>query len=166
MSKPMRAVGLDFVDTAPVKLVFHAEVNATPEAVYAVLSGDPDGWKWFPTLTGGRFPDGRGEVGDPREVLVFGTKATETVMAADPGRRWAFRVNTLSLPLAYALIEDWVLTEVPATSTRPIATRTSYTFALDPRPLAARTATFSGATIGAVFAKAAKNLDKLLNSAG
>jgi hypothetical protein len=55
-----------------------------------------------------------------------------------------------------------VLTPVPASSTRPLGTHVAYTFALDPRPLAAYLTTFSAASIAGLFGKAASNLDRTL----
>lgn len=155
-------VEIAFADDAPLRLVLHAEVAATPDQVYAALSDDPATWTWFPGLQGGRFPAGTNAVGDPREVRIGGTTVAETILAADPGRRWAYRVDAMQIPIARALVEVWDLEEVPETSTRPPATRIVYTFALDPSRLSARTAGPTGAVIAALFAKAARNLDRRL----
>lgn len=155
-------VEIAFADDAPLRLVLHAEVAATPDQVYAALSDDPATWTWFPGLQGGRFPAGTNAVGDPREVRIGGTTVAETILAADPGRRWAYRVDAMQIPIARALVEVWDLEEVPETSTRPSATRIVYTFALDPSRLSARTAGPTGAVIAALFAKAARNLDRRL----
>ena len=155
-------VEIAFADDAPLRLVLHAEVAATPDQVYAALSDDPATWTWFPGLQGGRFPAGTNAVGDPREVRIGGTTVAETILAADPGRRWAYRVDAMQIPIARALVEVWDLEEVSETSTRPSATRIVYTFALDPSRLSARTAGPTGAVIAALFAKAARNLDRRL----
>jgi hypothetical protein len=155
-------VEIAFADDAPLRLVLHAEVAATPDQVYTALSDDPATWTWFPGLQGGRFPAGTNAVGDPREVRIGGTTVAETILAADPGRRWAYRVDAMQIPIARALVEVWDLEEVPETSTRPSATRIVYTFALDPSRLSARTAGPTGAVIAALFAKAARNLDRRL----
>ncbi len=55
-----------------------------------------------------------------------------------------------------------MLTPVPASSTRPLGTHLTYTFALDPRPLAAYFTTFSAASIAAIVGKATSNLDRML----
>jgi hypothetical protein len=159
----MELVGLDFIDRAPLQLTFNAGMAAPPDLVYAALADDLDTWTWFPSITGGRtLTERREEVGARCEIHISGLTAVETILAADPGRRWAYRVTELSIPLASALVEDWVLTPVPATSTRPLGTHLTYTFALDPRPLAARLTTVSAASIALVFGKAAENLDRLL----
>lgn len=164
MTRQLAAVPLEWVSEAPLRLVYHQEIAAPPARVYDALADDPATWTWFPTLTGGRFPTDERGVGAPRHVTVQGAKFTETVMAADPGRRWAYRVDTSTAPLARALIEDWVLTEVPATSTRPAATRIAYTFALDPLPRTRRLVGATGAGIALVFARAARNLERRLSA--
>jgi uncharacterized protein YndB with AHSA1/START domain len=155
-------VDLAFADHAPLRLVFHAELPHPPTRVYEALADDPSTWTWFPTLTGGRFPTEARGVGAAREVVIFGTTATETVLAADPGVRWAYRVNTLAAPLAKALVEVWDLAEQPATSTRPPTTRVTYTFALEPTSLAGRAAGTIGGGIAVAFMRAMTNLDRLL----
>ncbi len=155
-------VDLAFVQHAPLRLVLHAEVPATPDAVYAALSDDPATWTWFPTLTGGRFPSDARGVGAPREVTVGGTTISETVLSAEPGRQWAYRIDDMQVPIAKALIELWDLAEVPATSTRPAATHVTFTFAAEPTALSARMVGPAGAVIAAVFAKAARNLEHVL----
>jgi hypothetical protein len=163
MSRTMEAVGLDFIERAPLQLTFNADMAAPPDRVYAALADDLATWTWFPTLTGGHtLSERREEVGARCEVHIGGLTAIETILAAEPGRRWAYRVTELPIPLASALVEDWVLTPVPASSTRPLGTHVAYTFALDPRPLAAYLTTFSAASIAAVFGKAASNLDRML----
>ena len=155
-------VGLAFADEAPLRLVLHAEIAATPDEVYGALSDDPSAWTWFPSLQGGRFPAGTNAIGDPREVRIGGTTIAETILAADPGRRWAYRVDAMQIPIAKALIEVWDLAEVSATSTRPAATRIVYTFALEPNRLSTRIAGPTGAVIATLFAKAARNLERVL----
>ncbi len=131
----MEAVGLDFIERAPLQLTFNADMAAPPDRVYAALADDLDTWTWFPTLTGGRtLSERRDEVGARCEVHIGGLTAIETILVAEPGRRWTYRVTELPIPLASALVEDWVLTPVPASSTRPLGTHVAYTFALDPRP--------------------------------
>jgi hypothetical protein len=159
----METVGLDFIERAPLQLTFHADLAAPPDRVWGALSDELDTWTWFPTLTGGRTLTGRrDEVGATCEVHVGGLTAIETILASDPGRRWAYGVTELAIPIASALVEDWVLTPLPATSTRPLGTHLTYTFALDPRPVARYLTTFSAASIALIVGKATQNLDRRL----
>ena len=110
MARRLRPVGLDFTETAPVRLVFVARATAPPEAVYRALAQEVTGWpQWFGAVTLARpTRDGAGqEIG-----LVGGIRFQETVMAADPGRRYAYRVDETNAPAVRALLEEWHLTAV------------------------------------------------------
>ncbi|GAB7034846.1 SRPBCC family protein [Streptomyces sp. NPDC021749] len=123
MARRLRAVALDFVESAPVRLVFSGEVAAPPKAVYAALVDDVAGWSsWFTGVAWATSThDGRG-----REVrLTGGTRFAETVLAAEPDGRYAYRVDTTNAPGLRALLEDWRLT--PAGE----GTRLRWTFAAD-----------------------------------
>ncbi|OKK17512.1 polyketide cyclase [Streptomyces sp. CB00455] len=123
MARRLRPVGLDFIEDAPVRLVFHAEAAAAPQAVYRALAEEVGAWpRWFGAVTLARpTRDGAG-----REIrLVGGVRFRETVMAADPGRRYAYRADETNAPGVRALLEEWRLT--PAGS----GTRVRWTFAAD-----------------------------------
>ncbi|MEW1660879.1 SRPBCC family protein [Streptomyces sp. NPDC093707] len=123
MHRRLRPVELDFAVAAPLRLVFAAEIAAPPEVVYAALADDTPGWaEWFTGVCGSTpTHDGRG-----REIrLTGGTRSTETVLATEPGARYAYRVDTTDLPALHALLEDWRLT--PAGS----GTRVRWTVAMD-----------------------------------
>ncbi|MDA5286376.1 SRPBCC family protein [Streptomyces sp. Isolate_45] len=115
MARRLRPVGLDFTETAPVRLVFVARAAAPPEAVYRALAQEVTGWpQWFGAVTLARpTRDGAG-----REIgLVGGIRFQETIMASDPGRRYAYRVDETNAPGVRALLEEWQLTAVgPATA--------------------------------------------------
>ncbi|MFF2324400.1 MULTISPECIES: SRPBCC family protein [unclassified Streptomyces] len=123
MSRRLRSVELDFVDTAPLRLVFAAEVSAPPEAVYRALADDVAGWPtWFTAVTAARPIEG----GAGREVrLRGGAVLRETIVAAEAGERYAYRVDEANAPGMRALLEEWRLT--PAGS----GTRVRWTFAAD-----------------------------------
>ncbi|ARE77936.1 SRPBCC family protein [Streptomyces sp. NPDC059558] len=123
MARRLRPVGLDFIDDAPVRLVFDAGTTAPPEAVYHALAEEVAGWPaWFGAVTLARPTHG----GAGREVrLRGGVRFQETVMAADPGQRYAYRVDTTNAPGVRALLEEWRL--APAGS----GTHVRWTFAAD-----------------------------------
>ncbi|AJT68545.1 SRPBCC family protein [Streptomyces chattanoogensis] len=123
MARRLRPVELDFVESAPLRLVFAAEAAAPPKAVYAALADDVASWPdWFTGVSRAvSTDDGRG-----REVrLTGGTRFAETVLAAEPDERYAYRVDTTNAPGLRALLEDWRLT--PAGG----GTRLRWTFAAD-----------------------------------
>ncbi len=115
MARRLRPVGLDFVETAPVRLVFARELAAPPDAVFRALAEDVPGWTaWFSAVTSARpIGDGAG-----REIrLRGGTRFVETVLAAERPEVYAYRVDVTNAPGARALLEEWRLTPT-ATGTR------------------------------------------------
>ncbi|MFE1046115.1 SRPBCC family protein [Streptomyces olivaceus] len=115
MARRLRPVGLDFVETAPVRLVFARELAAAPDAVFRALAEDVPGWTaWFSAVTSARpIGDGAG-----REIrLRGGTRFVETVLAAERPEVYAYRVDATNAPGARALLEEWRLTPT-ATGTR------------------------------------------------
>ncbi|MER7462222.1 SRPBCC family protein [Streptomyces sp. NPDC097981] len=125
MVRRLRPVGLDFTEDAPIRLVFTARTAAAPEAVYRALAEDVEGWpRWFGAVTLARPTHG----GAGREVrLVGGTRFQETVMAADPEQRYAYRVDETNLPGVRALLEEWRLSPAAPGS----GTLVRWTFAAD-----------------------------------
>ncbi len=158
----LRPVGLELLDDAPVAHVLHHQIEAPPLAVWERLADSPATWSWFPTVQGGHFVGDERGVGAQREIHLRGARVLETVLAAEAGVRWAYRLDTTTVPLARAVVEDWQLTELPATSTRPASTAVQYTFAFDPFPGTARLLAAGGVGLERVFARAARNLDDLL----
>ncbi|MFJ2742417.1 SRPBCC family protein [Streptomyces sp. NPDC087440] len=126
MVRQLRGVGLDFAESAPVRLVFAAEVAAAPEDVYRALAEETRAWPhWFTAVTFAR-PTAEG-----REVhLKGGTKFMETVVAAEPGERYAYRIDLTNAPAVTAMLEEWRIRPTGA------ATRVQWTMAVDgPAPL-------------------------------
>lgn len=96
MARRLRSVELDFVDAAPLRLVFAAEVSAAPGKVYRALADDVPGWPgWFTAVTAARPTEG----GAGREVrLKGGFVIGETILAAEPGERYAYRADRCNAP--------------------------------------------------------------------
>ncbi|MER7819959.1 SRPBCC family protein [Streptomyces sp. NPDC096153] len=156
MAHRLRPVELDFIESAPVRLVFTAEVRADPAAVYQALAEDVEGWPgWFSAITSARpTQDGGG-----REVrLRGGTRFRETIMNTEPGERYAYRIDETNAPGMRAMLEEWRLT--PAGS----GTRVRWTMAVDgagPLRLLMRLARPG---VGRAFRDAVRNLDRRLTS--
>ncbi|MGW2437650.1 SRPBCC family protein [Streptomyces goshikiensis] len=154
MARRLRPVGLDFAEVAPVRHVFTAEVAAAPEAVYRALAEQVEGWpRWFRAITLARPTDG----GAGREIrLAGGVRFHETVMAKDPGQRYAYRVDETNAPGMRALLEEWLLT--PSGT----GTRVRWTFATDgPAPFRLALAAARPA-LGRSFRSAVRALDARL----
>ncbi|MGW0773762.1 SRPBCC family protein [Streptomyces sp. NPDC002835] len=154
MARQLRSVGLEFVESAPLRLVFSAQLSASPEALYAALADDVAGWPdWFTAVTAARpVDDGAG-----REIrLKGGTVFTETVLAREPDSRYAYRVDQTNAPGLRALLEEWRITPTAH------GARLRWTFAADgPAPL--RIALRIGRPgLGRAFRDAVRNLDRRL----
>ncbi|MFF4839510.1 SRPBCC family protein [Streptomyces collinus] len=121
MAHRLRPEGLDFVGTAPARLVFTREIAATPEAVFRALAEDVPGWpEWFSAVSSARPTEGGREV-----RLRGGTRFLESVLVAKAPEVYAYRVDVTNTPGARAWIEEWRL--APAGT----GTRVRMTFALD-----------------------------------
>ncbi|WP_406141955.1 SRPBCC family protein [Streptomyces sp. NBC_01089] len=149
MAHRLRPVELDFAETAPLRLVFAAGVSAAPDAVYRALAEDVADWpSWFTAVTMARATDGGREV-----RLKGGTRFLETVLAADPAARYAYRVDETNTPGLRALLEEWRLTATDS------GTRVQWTFAADgPAPLLAGIR-FGRSGLGRAFRDATRKLD-------
>ncbi|MGI5452262.1 SRPBCC family protein [Streptomyces sp. CA-249302] len=154
MAHRLRPVGLDFIDIAPVRLVFAQEIAAPPAAVFHALNDDVPGWaEWFAAVTRARpVDDGAG-----RDIrLKGGGHFLETVIAAKEAEVYAYRVDETNAPGARALAEEWRL--IPAGT----GTRVRWTFAADgtaPFRLAVKAAR---AGLGRAFRDAVVTLDRRL----
>ncbi|WNI26303.1 SRPBCC family protein [Streptomyces sp. ITFR-16] len=157
MARRLRSVGLDFVGTAPLRLVFAAEVSAPPDAVYRALADDVEGWPgWFTGVTAAVPADG----GAGRAVrLRGGVVFRETVVAAEPAERYAYRIDSSNAPGLRALVEEWRLT--PAGT----GTRVRWTFAADGTPVFRFALRRGRAVVGRSFRDAMRSLDRRLTAA-
>ncbi|MYT28800.1 MULTISPECIES: SRPBCC family protein [unclassified Streptomyces] len=154
MPRRLRPVPLDFAGSAPLRLVFTAEVAAPPKAVYAALADDVPGWAdWFTGVARiAPTPDGRG-----REVrLTGGGRFRETIMAAEPAARYAYRVDTTNAPVLRALLEDWRLT--PAGD----GTRVRWTYAADGPALFRWLMPLARPALAHAFRRSLRSLDRRL----
>ncbi|MFJ8033545.1 SRPBCC family protein [Streptomyces sp. NPDC096032] len=121
MAQRLRPVGPEFVETAPVRLVFTRDMAAAPGAVFQALAEDLEGWpSWFSAVSSARPTEGGREV-----RLRGGTRFEETILAAKAPELYAYRVDVTNTPGARAWVEEWRLT--PAGT----GTRVRMTFALD-----------------------------------
>jgi uncharacterized protein YndB with AHSA1/START domain len=147
-------VKLDFAVSAPLRLVFSTEVTASPQAVYRALAIDVTGWpSWFTAVARATPTDS----GAGREIrLRGGVRFAETIVATEPGERYAYRVDETNVPGVRALLEEWRIT---ATAT---GTRVRWTFAADaPAPLRA-VMRLAGPGMGVSFRGAVRRLDRIL----
>ncbi|AYC43355.1 SRPBCC family protein [Streptomyces griseorubiginosus] len=154
MAHQLREVGLDFIETAPVRMVFVQEMSAPPEAVYQALAEDVPGWEeWFAAVTLAR---STGD-GSTREIhLKGGGRFQETVIAAKGPEVYAYRVDVANAPGARAIAEEWRLT--PSGT----GTQVRWTFAVDGTRAFRMVAKLGRAELGRAFRDAVRTLDRRL----
>ncbi|MGX1543325.1 SRPBCC family protein [Streptomyces adustus] len=154
MARRLRPVGLDHVETAPLRLVFTRDITAAPEQVFKALAEDVPGWaEWFPAVTLARPTDG----GAGREIRLWGGgRFRETVLAAEGPEVYAYRVDTANAPGVRALVEEWRLTPVGT------GTRVRWTFAADGNPAFRLVLRLARPGLGKAFRDAVGKLDRRL----
>ncbi|WP_328911862.1 MULTISPECIES: SRPBCC family protein [unclassified Streptomyces] len=103
LNRRLRPVELDFLDAAPVRLVFSAAIAAPPRAAYHALAEDTAGWsEWFGAVRSARPTENGRHV-----VLSGGLRFDETVLAAESPRRYAYRGDATNRPGVRAVLEEW-----------------------------------------------------------
>ncbi|MFF7070089.1 SRPBCC family protein [Streptomyces pseudovenezuelae] len=158
MAHQLRAVELDFIATAPVRMVFVQEMSAPPKAVHRALAEDVPGWEeWFSAVTLAR---STGD-GSTREIhLRGGGRFQETILAAEAPEVYAYRVDVANAPGARAIAEEWRLTPAgPGTHVR-------WTFAVDGTAAFRVVARVGRAGLGRAFREAVRTLDRRLAAQG
>ncbi|MFF8289327.1 SRPBCC family protein [Streptomyces sp. NPDC016309] len=158
MARRLRPVRLDFLESAPLRLVFDTEVTAPPSAVYRALADEvADSPSWFTAIAAARPTAG----GAGREIrLRGGVVFQERILVTDAGARYAYRVEETNAPGVRALMEEWLLTPAAGGT----GTRVRWTMAAEgvaPFRLVMRLAR-SG--VGRSFRDAMRNLDRRLAS--
>ncbi|MFD8078513.1 SRPBCC family protein [Streptomyces sp. NPDC059718] len=153
--RPTRQVDLGFLASAPLRLVFAAEVTAPPDTVHAALAKDTESWTaWFGAVTAA-VPTATGRaIG-----LRGGVRFQETVLADEPPRRFAYRVDATNAPGLRALLEEWALSPTPAGGTH-----VRWTFAADGSPPLRTFLLLSRPGLGLSFRSAVRSLDRRLAS--
>ncbi len=107
--KPCDRVGLDFIDSAPVRFVSTVDLAITPEQLFEVLA-DAESWpQWATAITKVTWtsPGPRG-VGTTRTVnMRGGIVGDEEYLAWEPYSHMAFRFNEASTGSIAAFAEDY-----------------------------------------------------------
>jgi carbon monoxide dehydrogenase subunit G len=111
MAKNLRAVGLDFLASAPNRTVTQVRLTQPIEVVFSAIAEHPDRWRsWYPGFGAGGYtsPEPHG-VGSVREMKVGGLLTIETMLAWDAPSRWAFYISKATMPGIRAFAEDYAL---------------------------------------------------------
>ena len=145
----LRPVGLDFLDTAPLRLAFTAAIAAAPEAVHRALAEDTEGWtEWFAAVThAGPTEDGR-TIG-----LTGGLRFEETVLLSESPRRYVYRTDATNRPGLRAMAEEWRVERAAGGSL------VQWTIAVDPAAATALVLRLSAPALRSSFRRAMQRLD-------
>jgi hypothetical protein len=153
----LREVSPDFLTTAPKRWHFEGIVAAPQERVFDAIAADPSTWTWFPGFSTGRYkgpgPHGAGAI---REVRVGPSIYRETIVVWDRPTRWVYRVDSTTVPLAHALVEEWAIE--PADD----GSLVRWTLAIDPRRLFVAMLPVAPLGMERIFRRAMRNLDATL----
>jgi uncharacterized protein YndB with AHSA1/START domain len=160
MAHRLRTVDLDFLNAAPHRFVFEANIPASKEAVFGAISADPSTWTWWPGHDEGSYetPPPHG-VGSRRHMRMGDNWYRETILAWDEPTRWAYRVDESAGAVIDGLVEEWV---VEGDGDRSIV---RWTFAVEPSADVAEGFAAAKTMIGDMFDQAMANLGKQLAGA-
>jgi Polyketide cyclase / dehydrase and lipid transport len=115
MKHQLRAEDSGFATSAPKVLVFDSGVDASRDRVFEAIVANPQSWRaWFPGITDGSYASAADQgVGATRFLGVAGTRVRETILVHEEPRRWSYRVDETSIPIAHAIVETWLFEELP-----------------------------------------------------
>jgi hypothetical protein len=129
----VRPVDDSFLQTAPLVLEVHVDLDATPAEVWEALGSDRM-WSWLPLLDRLRWltprPLAQGAVRVLRVARLF--EIEEHFYRWEDARRATFHVTSSTRPVLDALAEDFLLEPTPS------GTRLTWTMAVAPRVLGVR----------------------------
>lgn len=155
----LRAVELDFFQTASQRFTYNAVIRRDPARVFAAIAEDPAGWgNWYPGFdhSGRWLSPGPPDVGSRRRVRMAFITYDETILAWEPPHRFAFRVDRAAAPFAHALAEDYQVGPHPAGAVL------TWTFAIEPRRLLRPALWFFDPALALLFRRAGANLERNL----
>jgi hypothetical protein len=159
MAWDLRPVGTEFFDDAPHRWSFSRDVGASPARVFNALACDPAGWgTWYPGFSPRGFYTTAApqRVGSVRRMWMARVRYEESILEWDEPSLWSFRVDSTSLPVAYALAERYRVSESPGGSA------VQWTFAIDPRPPVRSASGAMEPVLAALFTRAMANLERRL----
>ncbi len=157
MARRLSPVGLEFLEAAPVRLVFAREISATPAEAYHAIAEEVETLpKWFRSVKRATPHDG----GARRTVVLQGgIRFEETILASEPDEVYTYRVDETNVPGVRHLVEEWRIT--PAGS----GSRIQWTFTVDGGALTRAFFKVARPGLGTSFRGAVSSLDKRLAKA-
>ncbi|WP_395482230.1 SRPBCC family protein [Streptomyces sp. KHY 26] len=102
MARRLRPVGPDFLERAPVRLVFGRDIAVSPDKVFQALAEDvADMPRWFSAVASARAGHGGRHV-----RLHGGIRFEETVLVTEKPEVYTYRVDATNTPGARARVEE------------------------------------------------------------
>jgi uncharacterized protein YndB with AHSA1/START domain len=116
---PLEPADLSYADAAPHSLVTEKVVPASPERLFEIITTGERQDAWFKDLRDTKWtsPAPQG-VGSTRDVHLKTLSVKERFLAWEPGRRLAFTMYAITLPLTTRMMEDIRFERVGAKSTK------------------------------------------------
>jgi hypothetical protein len=159
----LRPVEAGFFEDAPQRFVCTEVVRHPPERVFTAIATDPAGWgDWYSGFDhSGRWttPAPHGP-GSHRTVRMARVTYEETILEWEPGRRFGFRVDRASVPLARAFAESY------RTSPHDAGSIVQWVIAVDPGPALKPFMRLAPRVFTGLFARAMTGLEATLSRAG
>jgi uncharacterized protein YndB with AHSA1/START domain len=109
----VEAVPLSFTESSPHHIEASALIDAPPARVFEIMATGEGQKEWFQDFVACRWtsapPHG---VGAEREIELKALTVKERFLAWEPGKRLAFCVYGITVPLVSAMIEDMTFEDV------------------------------------------------------
>ena len=162
MRFPCHAVDSSLFDTAPMRFTNAVELDARPDEVFAILE-DGESWpRWFAGMRKVAWTSNKPYgVGTTRTVWLTLGSVDEHFFRWEQDRRFSFYLTALSMPLVYALAEDYLLEELA-----PGRTRFTYRVAVEPRLALGMVGPIARTLINSILRNACKGLQSYVLKAG
>lgn len=157
-SRSYRAVGADFLDSAPVQRTLRQTIPASARATFNCLT-DASAWpKWLIPVTKVTWtsPEPFG-VGTTRVISGPAGRITEEFFAWEDGKRMSFRFTSGRFPLVVAFAEDYELIPTSDTECELI-----WRYAFEGAPGAGVLVGVGAGLFGAAAARSIRNLAKYM----
>lgn len=104
---PTTPSDLSYVDASPDRIAVVQSIAAPPERVFDIVAAGERQDEWFQDFVACRWqsPEPHG-VGATREIQLKMLTVKERFLAWERGRRFAFSIDAISLPLVRQMVED------------------------------------------------------------